>query len=923
MSAPIAYLSVLSGDQQGVTFLVMPGDVTIGRERGNRVELHDPTVSRRHAIVRSVGDALEIEDLGSANGIALIDEHGERIEPERRMLRVTRSCVIAFGDVCARIDIGPPPGPTTRVETLVPHLQAPVVDPVFAPEPLMLPAPPENREATRFPLLALLSPALAGGAMYLFTQSMMSLVFVAVSPAIMLASWVDGLLARRKTDRAKQQEFEAALRAAKDELAENLPLEQAARTEEAPASLALTELPRDRQSTRLWSRRPEHRAFLEFRLGTATLPARKPIELPARGQIPVEKWEALVEVHDRYREIAHVPLLERLDRCGNFGIAGDPYWAPAAARSVLVQLTALHSPADLVFAAFANDEQAEGDWAWLKWLPHVDSPYSPIVTPHLASDARSSSMLLTALEGLIQGRQEHANTGEVRSRMPGGAEDAGERSTPASKRPHVPAVVVCILAHDHVDRSRLVGLAEDGPDVGVHVIWLAPRLHLVPAACRSVVEAFPDTWRVHFIRRGETVTLSQIETLELPVAAGFGRALAPVVDAGARVLDETDLPRTVTMPQLFRADILGSADGVLQSWSATDSVKSGWVPGAERDPGLLSAAVGQGSAGPLELYLRTHGPHAFVGGTTGSGKSEFLQAWLMSLAARYSPDRVTLLLIDYKGGSAFGEIMRLPHAVGLVTDLDAHTTKRVLKSLRAELRRREELLAEKGAKDLIALERLGDRDCPPVLIIAIDELAAMATEMPWVIDELIDVAQRGRSLGIHLILGTQRPGSVIRDNLRANMNLRIALRMADHADSQDVIGVADAADFSAEVPGRAAVKVGAGRLTHFQSAYLGGRSETDRLYGVSTQVLDVGAPARWVLHPQLPCGGVGWGAAPHRVISKCWCVTSSPLPSGRVWKGRAGRGSTNCPACFRSTLRCSTRPTFGARLDTGVNRGWH
>jgi len=846
---PVATLTVLSGEQAGVAFIVVQGENFIGRDRANRVELHDQSVSRRHAVLRAHNGALTFEDLGSANSSYLLNQTTAGQKPVTTEL-IHGTSVFVLGDVQVRIEVGPPAVNGPDLDAFVAHLQSPRVDPVHMPEPITLPSPPDPPEPARFPLIAMLAPLAMGAVLFAVTQSALSLIFIALSPIIMLGTWVDNRLTRRRTMRDKQREFEEGLQLATEELTAARATEHQARDRESVSPAELLALP-SQPNGLLWTRRPEHRAFLELRLGRATLPSRKQIEMPGRGKIPAETWRRLTTLQEQFATISDVPVLERLDRCGSMGVAGPRLWSEAVARSLLVQLIALHSPADLTFTVFADRGQSQSSWAWLKWLPHADSAYSPLSVPHLADDERSSAVLLTALEGLIGTRSDAARAGTVRSRVDDSASDASERLAPVSSPAPTPAVIVLVLADSLVERARLVGLAEDGADVGVHLIWVAENLGAVPAACRTTVEVEHDTWRVHFVRQGETVALSHIDAVDTPVAETFGRAIAPLVDAGARVLDESDFPRSVTLGQILPSDVMGASEAVLANWRSTDSLVSHWDSGREREPGQLTAVVGQGGAGTVAIDLRVHGPHALVGGTTGSGKSEFLQTWILSLAAQYSPDRLTFLLVDYKGGAAFAECTTLPHTVGLVTDLNTHLVRRALTSLRAELRYREELLAEKGAKDLIALERRSDPDAPPALVIVIDEFAALVGEIPEFVDGVIDVAQRGRSLGLHLVLATQRPAGVIKDNLRANTNLRIGLRMADPADSTDVLGVTDAAEFAPDTPGRAAVKIGAGRLTHFQTGYLGGRSEAQHQEPVEVRTLGFGEHTPWALQPEV------------------------------------------------------------------------
>ena len=229
----------------------------------------------------------------------------------------------------------------------------------------------------------------------------------------------------------------------------------------------------------------------------------------------------------------------------------------------------------------------------------------------------------------------------------------------------------------------------------------------------------------------------------------------------------------------------------------------------------LQAPIGYGPAGPLIIDLVADGPHGLLAGTTGSGKSELLRTLVLSFAASVPPSRLGFVLIDYKGGSTFDACADLPHVVGTLTDLDATSAQRGLEGLEAELRERESLLRADRAEDLASYR--GTRPIPHLLII-VDEFAALAEQAPATLDGLIDIARRGRSLGMHLLLATQRPAGVISDRIRANTALRICLRVHDPADSSDVVGVADAARIARSTPGRGFLRLGPGELVAFQAA---------------------------------------------------------------------------------------------------------
>ncbi len=232
-----------------------------------------------------------------------------------------------------------------------------------------------------------------------------------------------------------------------------------------------------------------------------------------------------------------------------------------------------------------------------------------------------------------------------------------------------------------------------------------------------------------------------------------------------------------------------SAPGSWTSLLRTACRRRTWPARWRVQPRSTSALLGVAAAGPYTVDLRRDGPHVLVGGTTGSGKSELLQTLIASLALGNRPDEMVFVLVDYKGGSAFKECALLPHTAGLVTDLDGHLTARALASLEAELRRRERLLQHLGAKDIEDYQATaGAADARlPRLLLVIDEFKALAEELPAFLDGLVRIAAVGRSLGIHLVLATQRPGGIVSSDIKANVNLRIALRVRDAVDSTDVI----------------------------------------------------------------------------------------------------------------------------------------
>lgn len=803
---PVALLRIVGGPDAGVEVPLPVGTSTVGRAAECDVRLTDRLVSKHHARIE-IRDGVEVVDTNSANGVVVGGV---------RLTRVALGAgdVVQLGDTLFTIEHRRAGG-AASTSTDIEFVRSPRVLSRRTEQKVELPQPPRDIENARFPWLAMVAPLVMGAVFFVTMRDRMgmALLFLGLSPLLMLGNW----LAQRAENKRKRlqaaEDFRQQLAAADARLDDLHDLE---RRQLEALHPTVTECVGhvNRRGDALWSRRPEHPEFLQVRLGTGAI---RPLVSVENATSPgrVEFTEPRDSVVARHARLADAAVVADLRSVGGVGISGPAGLAEGVARAVVTQVVALHSPAEVVLACLTS-AAGRNRWSWVEWLPHAASPHSPIGSLQLSSDAGTGRLLLDRLESLVVARQGEEASGSLRGPV------EGHEAPPA---PVLPAVVV-IVDEPLADLGRLTRLAERGPDVGVHLLWVAGERRLLPAACRTYLDLGNGSEaKVGMVRSGELIAPVRCESLDAGTALTVSRRLAPVLDVGAPLQDESDVPRLVSVLSLLGEDAADDPEQVLGRWRENGSWINRTLPARPRDRASdLRAVVGHTGTEPFTLDLRGQGPHALVGGTTGSGKSEFLQAWVLSLAHAYSPDRVTFLFVDYKGGAAFAKCVELPHNVGMVTDLSPYLVRRALRSLRAEIHHREVLLQEKRVKDLIDFELTGDAACPPSLIIVVDEFAALAGEVPEFVDGVVDVAQRGRSLGLHLIMATQRPAGVIKDSLRANTNLRVALRMNDDHDSADVLGDPLAARFDPSIPGRGAARTGPGRITQFQSGFPGART---------------------------------------------------------------------------------------------------
>ncbi|WP_432838415.1 FtsK/SpoIIIE domain-containing protein [Dactylosporangium sp. CA-092794] len=426
---------------------------------------------------------------------------------------------------------------------------------------------------------------------------------------------------------------------------------------------------------------------------------------------------------------------------------------------LVAQAAVLHSPDDLRICVL-TDLGGERRWSWVRWLPHVRIDGDEAYAM-IGTTADSVSRRIAELNRMVAARAAADRPDADRSGTTAGEPDV-------------------LVVFDGARRLRslpgAVTLLRDGPAVGIHALCLEPEERLLPEECRAVVVSGPGGVSVR-TAKAALISGTRPDEPETGWYERMARGLAPLGAAGDG--DDAVLPPSARLLDVLKLEP-PTPEGIEAGWSVR--------------PRSTEAVLGVGLDGAFSIDLVRDGPHALIAGTTGSGKSELLQTLVATLAVANRPDEMTFVLVDYKGGSAFAECADLPHTVGMVTDLDTHLVERALTSLGAELRRREHALAQAGASDIVRYQERRARDAgmPPMprLVLVIDEFASS--------------------------------GAVTAD-IRANTNLRIALRTTDQGESRDIIDAPDAGELSPRTPGRAFARLGYAALLPFQAGRIGGK----------------------------------------------------------------------------------------------------
>ncbi|HET6500289.1 MAG TPA: type VII secretion protein EccCa [Amycolatopsis sp.] len=543
---------------------------------------------------------------------------------------------------------------------------------------------------------------------------------------------------------------------------------------------------------RLWERRTGHEDFARVRIGLGD--QRAALEFVPPHTKPVEDLEPLTALALRrfirtYRLVPRMPISVGLRSFTSVEFAGD---APAAldlVRAMLGQLVTLHSPDDVKLAVL-TDAAGEADWDWTKWLPHVAHPTARDAAGPARLVATEHDALMELLGPAVTDRPDHD-----RSAVPNTTE---------------PMVVVVAHRVPIPEHSRLLGAGLRN----VVLLDLTGGMHggskVLRLTTSSDTVTFPS---------GEDTGSAVLDRLPVAAAEALARVLAPRRTSGTVDLVDKPLEADFDLTTL-----LGIRD------ARRFDVPTQWRP-RQQQRARLQVPIGVTEDGEVvELDLKESaqggmGPHGVLIGATGSGKSELLRTLVIGLATTHSSEVLNMVLVDFKGGATFIGLDQLPHTSAVITNLadELPLVDRMQDSLNGELIRRQELLREHGYASLYDYEKArmaGAALAPfPTLLVVVDEFSELLASKPEFMDLFVQIGRLGRSLGVHLLLASQRLDEGRIHRVEGHLSYRIALRTFSSMESRSVIGVSSAYELPS-LPGNGYLKVDTTNLVRFKAAYV-------------------------------------------------------------------------------------------------------
>ena len=571
-----------------------------------------------------------------------------------------------------------------------------------------------------------------------------------------------------------------------------------------PAIEDLTKMVK-RYDSRIYEKTPLHFDFLAYRLGLGKVPTSYELkygqeERSGKKDALEEEGYALFQAHQK---IDNLPIVASLNR-GPVGYVGPRPIVLEQLQLLVAQLAVFHSYHDLTIIPIIPEEEKES-WDWMRWLPHAT--LQDMNVRSFVYNQRTRDQVLNSLNQILKLRKAQK-------------EEEKANDTKIFYPHYVVLITDETLILDHVIMEFF---REDPTELGCSIIYVADVLSSLSENIQTVISIKDRNQGQLLLQEGVLRELDfQLDHFpEDYDKEAISRGLAPLKHIQQL---KSSIPDSVTFLEMYQAETFNDLK-VLSRWESHAPYQSLAVPIGLR---------GKDDLVYLNLHEKAHGPHGLIAGTTGSGKSETIQSYILSLAVNFHPHDVAFLLIDYKGGGMANLFKDLPHLLGTITNLDGAQSMRALASINAEIHRRERLFGQYGVNHINQYQKkfkLGEATEPlPHLFLISDEFAELKVNQPDFIKELVSIARVGRSLGVHLILATQKPSGVVDDQIWSNSRFKLALKVADRGDSMEMLRTADAAEITQT--GRAYLQVGNNEVYElFQTAWSGAdyQPEKDQL----------------------------------------------------------------------------------------------
>jgi S-DNA-T family DNA segregation ATPase FtsK/SpoIIIE len=565
--------------------------------------------------------------------------------------------------------------------------------------------------------------------------------------------------------------------------------------------------------SRLWERRRTDSDFLQPRCGSGRVPVVPAVvgqsgsAMEPPDQFMMAEANALVR---RFTLIPDMPLTVPLDHVGNVSIVGDREGVVRVARSLIVQTAVWHAPEDVVIAA-SYPPDALPEWQWMSWLPHVQDADRKIGPTPFRRIAESPTKLQALLAQDLSERVQWA----TESRRGSVDFDDRRRLTQRLLVLHDTYGDVAAEVRPQADDSLLPG------ELGVTVLHLVADRIQEPSSVTMRITVFGDEVQVEDLRGAyPMVANGQVDHLDAALAEGITRELAPLRLSAESMEEDAQLENVDFMGLLNITDV------------AKLDFKQLWQPRPDRM--FLRVPLGVDDNGGTTLVdLKESaqlgmGPHGLIIGATGSGKSEVLRTMVLALLATHTPEDLALVLIDFKGGATFAPFENVPHVAGIITNLqdDASMIERAYASLAGEVQRRQQVLKDAGNIANITDYRLYRSQRPempalPHLFVIIDEFGELLNQRPDFIDLFLSIGRIGRSIGVHLLLSSQRIESGALRGLDTYLSYRLGLRTFSEDESRTVLDTNDAFHLP-PLPGFGYLKVDTSVYQRFKAAYVSG-----------------------------------------------------------------------------------------------------